>query len=61
WIGKVIPANEKLNLYQTSHRGVARYLDQHYDLMRCVVYYHSIYGESWVFDPSMTKQTRKLK
>ncbi|SOD99125.1 hypothetical protein [Spirosoma fluviale] len=61
WIGKVIPANEKQNLYQTSHRGVARHLDQHYDLIRCVVYYHSIYGESWVFDPSMHKQARKLK
>jgi hypothetical protein len=61
WKGNVIPANEKLNLYQTSHRGVSRHLDRHYDWIRCVVYYHSIYGESWVYDPLMNEQARKLK
>lgn len=61
WMGRVIPASEKLNLYQTTNQAVARHLDRHYDFIRSVVYYHSIYGESWVFDPGMGQQARNRK
>lgn len=63
WAGRVIPTGEKLYLYQTTNRVVTRHLDQQYDFIRSVVYYHSIYGECWVLDPNGGEQSpnKKLK
>lgn len=61
WPGRVIPTGERLYLYQTSNRAVGRRLDQQHEFISSVVYYHSVYGESWTLDTSQQNQARNQK